>query len=258
MATKRLISPQGVEVETQDWDDHLNFMRAKFEPGQHVAIVGPTGGGKTTYAAGLLDHCRRYVLAFDPKGGDSTLAGLGWERLTSWDSRRVLHRVRKNDDDQKPSRFIVGKIVRTHEDKTAHRNLMARALHDAWEQGHWTTYIDELQLTCDRRFLNLSDVVEEFLIAARDKGLSVITSYQRPAHVPRAASDQASWFVVGYTRDTDVVNRLGEMAGRPGSEMRGAVKGLASMPHSWLVFSRNPRDPLIITKPDRIRRRRVA
>lgn len=248
-------TPQGSEIDVQSWDEHLEFMRTHWQPGQHIAIVGPTGSGKSTYAVGLLKN-RRYVLGFDPKGGDSTLAGSGFERISSWDRRRILQRVRKNDDDGKPSRFIVGKIVRTHADKGAHRTLMATALHDAWEHGSWTCYVDELQLACDRRFLNLSDVVEEFLIAARDKGLSVITSYQRPAHVPRAASDQASWFVVGYTRDTDVVNRLGEMAGRPGSEMRGAVKGLAALPHSWLVFSRNPRDPLIITRPDKVTRKK--
>lgn len=260
MATETAKTPQGVELERQDWPDHLAYMREHWQAGQHLAIVAPTGAGKTTYAAGLLKNCRRYVLALDPKGGDSTLAGSGFERVTSWDSKRILHRVRKNDeaDPPKPTRLIVGKIVRTHSDKEAHRGLMQKALHDAWEHGHWTTYIDELQLTCDPRFLGLSDVVEEFLIAARDKGLSVVTSYQRPAHVPRAASDQAEWFVVGYTRDVDVVNRLGEMAGRPRAEMRGAIRGLGQTPHSWLVFSRNPRDPLIITKPERVARRRVA
>ena len=257
MPTKTFRSRLGVEIERQDWEDHLAYMRRNFRPGEHLAIVAPTGAGKTTYAVGLLGG-RRYVLAFDPKGGDSTLAGSGFERVTRWDSHRILHKVRKNDDEGRPTRLIVGKVVKTHEDKDTHRSLMAKALHDSWEHGNWTCYVDELQLTCDRRMLNLGDVVEEFLIAARDKGLSVVTSFQRPANVPRAASDQASWFVVGRTRDVDVVKRLAEMAGRPYAEMRGAIRGLASVKHSWLIFSRNPYDPMFLTVPKPVTRKRVA
>jgi hypothetical protein len=240
------------EVLALDWPDFLEHMGKHWRQGEHVAVVAPTGAGKTTFSVGLLRQ-RKYVLAFDPKGGDSTLAGSGFERVTTWNKRLIAKRLNDNERDGKPTRLIIGKVVNTHADRAAHRQLQALALHDAWEMGGFTTYIDELQLLTDRRFMALGDTVEEYLIAARDKRLSVVSTYQRPANVPRAASDQASWFAVGYTRDSDVVDRLGEMAGRPRAEMRGAVKALPRF--SFLVFSRDPREPIIVTKPEEIKRR---
>lgn len=234
-----------------NWDDFLAHMADRWHQGEHVAVIAPTGAGKTTFSVGLLG-LRRFVLAFDPKGGDSTLASSGFQRLTRWDRRELQRLVNKNTEDGKPCRFIVGKIVGTHADRENHRQLQAKALADAWEMGKWTVYIDELQLLTDRRFLALGNQVEEFLIAARDKRLSVVSTYQRPANVPRAASDQATWFVAGYTRDTDVVSRLGEMAGRPRAEMRGAIKALPE--YHWLVMSRNPREPIIVTLPQKVKR----
>jgi hypothetical protein len=252
MPTKTTVNRNASDVEALTWPAFLDRMGKVWHQGEHLAVIAPTGAGKTTFSVGLLKQ-RKYVLAFDPKGGDSTLAGSGFERVTHWDKRLIGRKLHDNEEHQRPTRLIIGKVVTTHKDREAHRALQALALHDSWEMGRWTIYVDELQLLTDRRFMALGDTVEEFLIAARDKGLSVVSTYQRPANVPRAASDQAAWFAVGYTRDTDVVDRLGEMAGRPRAEMRGAVKALPRF--CFLVFSRDPREPILITKPDEVRRR---
>jgi hypothetical protein len=241
------------DVEALPWKSFLERFSAEWHQGEHVAVVAPTGAGKTTFSVGLLQQ-RKYVLAFDPKGGDSTLAASRFERVTSWDKRLIGRKLRDNEEHDRPTRLIVGRIVQTHKDRAAHRQLMATALHDSWEMGRWTCYVDELQLLTDRRFMAMSDVVEEFLIAARDKKLSVVSTYQRPANVPRAASDQATWFAVSRTRDMDVVARLAEMAGRPYAEMRGAVK--ACPQYAWLVFGRDPFAPIMITKPDEVKKPR--
>ena len=68
-------------VEALGWADEFKPWFAEvWEPGQHLSVIAPTGAGKTTFVGGLLD-LRRYVLALDPKGGDSTLSGLGYDRL---------------------------------------------------------------------------------------------------------------------------------------------------------------------------------
>ena len=64
--------------------------------------------------------------------------------------------------------------------------------------------------------------------------------------------DQATWLAVGYTRDTDAVNRLGEMMGRSRAEMRGAVEALADLPFGFLVVSRDPYRPIIVTRADKL------
>src|SRR5437016_5933255 len=63
------------------WDDFLSYMAWSWKPGQHIAMIGPTGEGKTTFAAGLL-NLRNWVLALDPKGEDETLSASGFERIT--------------------------------------------------------------------------------------------------------------------------------------------------------------------------------
>ena len=62
----------GVDVIGLPWERFLAYMRDTWKPGQHIAMIGPTGEGKTTFAAGLLS-IRKWVMALDPKGEDETL-----------------------------------------------------------------------------------------------------------------------------------------------------------------------------------------
>jgi len=228
------------------WKDFQEWFRTAWKPGEHVAMVGPTGMGKTTLACGILP-LRKYVLAFDPKSGDSTLASLrryGFERCSSWPPPRD---VRKRIADGQPARLIVGPVVEKKEHLPKQKQVFEAALDGAFDEGGWTCYVDELQLMADRRMLGMTTSIERILIAARDRGVSMVTSFQRPANVPRAASDQSTWLAVWATRDVDVVNRLAEMVGRPKAEIRGAVGGLEK--YSLLLFSRVPTDPIRVVRP---------
>lgn len=244
----REMTTNRTEVVAMEWPRFLEWFRRRWRPGDHVALIGPTGTGKTTFAVGILP-LRKYVLAIDPKGGDSTLSALtkhGFRRSTTWPiSAADRRRIEKGE----PVRLIMGPVVRTRVDRDKQRVLLEKTLEGAFVEGGWTIYVDELQLLADRRMMKLGTSVEENLVAARDRGVSMVCSFQRPANVPRAASDQASYLFLWYTRDVDVVNRLGEMAGRPKSEIRGAVSGLAK--YSVLGFSRDPTEPILVIRPPR-------
>lgn len=233
------------DVESMPWPTFLEWFGKAWRPGEHVALIGPTGTGKSTLACGILP-LRKYVLAMDPKGGDSTLASLkssGFRR-SMWPPSRD---DRKAIAEGRPVRLIVGPVIRTKDDLPKQKLVLAAALDGAFDEGGWTVYIDELQLAADRRMLGLTNSIERNLIAARDRGVSMVTSFQRPAFVPRAASDQSAWLFTAYTRDIDVVNRLAEMAGRPKAEIRGAIAGLER--YSFLLFSRNPSEPIRVLRP---------
>lgn len=236
-------------VEPLPWDDEfLPWFREWWTPGQHGTVIAPTGAGKTTFMGGILNACRRYVLALDPKGGDSTLAGLGYERLSTWPGERKLARmVEDNDEDGRPSRYVVGPRVSKGSDLERLRQVTEDALEGAFNMGNWTIYADEFQLMTDPRMMNLRSLADRHLVAARDKGISFVSSYQAPSWVSPQASRQASWVAVSYTRDTDTVNRLAEILGRPKPEIRGALQGLDKF--SWLVVGRDPREPFRVTLP---------
>ena len=75
---------QTLEIEPLDWNtEFLPWFDKAWKPGEHISLIAPTGAGKTTFASGIMG-LRRYVLVLDAKGGDSTLEGLGFPRLSKW------------------------------------------------------------------------------------------------------------------------------------------------------------------------------
>ena len=238
-----------LEIEAMDWqDEFLPWFKDAWQPGQHVAIIAPTGAGKSVFARGILSN-RRYVLALDAKGGDSTLEGYGYPRISRWPGHKEMAKtVTLNDNENQPSRYLVGNKARTKDEKKKLIDQMKRVLDDSYEMGGWTVYADELAILTDPRQFNLRSEVDEMLIAARDRGISFVGSFQAPTWVTPQAGKQSTWIAVSYTRDTDVVNRLAEILGRPKPEIRGAIKGLER--YSWIIVGRDPREPLRVTIPD--------
>lgn len=232
------------DIVGQSWDEFLESFRTAWRPGEHVAIIAPTGQGKTTVLVTLLQRCRSFVLGFDPKGGDDTLAKCQFPRLTQWPPpSRDYDKMAKRE----PVKYLVGPKTRRRRDRPSLIAMQERALEGAWDDGGWTVAIDELQIAADK--MGQKDSIDELLIAARTRKVSVVSLFQRPAEVPRAAYQMASHIFLGLTLDTDTINRLAEIVGRPRYEIRGAVNGLAKVDYSWLVVPNNPRRPMVLTLP---------
>jgi hypothetical protein len=240
------------EVVGMPWEDFLRHMSKHWRQGEHWCLVAPTGEGKSTFVAQLVERLRKFVLIFDLKGGDPTLDDLGWERITKWPLSRDY---RKQMEEGEPVRLIVGGRGRTPKARAERIALFQAVLEGAYVDGGWTVVIPDLALLTDRRFGAAGGQVTELLLAARSAKVSVVTEFQRPAGVPREAADQATYLGTSFTRDVDTGGRLGEMFGRSRMQMRGAIRGLGKTPYSWIVVNRRPREPLIITRPPKLERK---
>lgn len=228
------------------WTSFQAFFADAWIPGQHVALIGPTGEGKSTFGVGIL-RVRKYVVSLDAKGEDSTLTASGFMRISQWPPpRQVLEDIAEG----KPARLIVGMDVRQVSDTARLKELLEKVLTSTYAEHGWTIHCDELQLLADRKMMNLGALVEKHLVSARDKKISVVTSYQAPSWVPQAASRQARWIVIFPNRNEMMIRKLAESTGRPFRALQRAVYALP--PFHCLVVPPRLQDPMILTTAPRV------
>lgn len=228
------------------WPLFLRWLEDTWQPGQHLALVGPTGEGKTTFAVSLLE-LRKWVLALDPKGEDETLAASGFMRITKLP---LPARLRNDIAEGKPARLIIGGGSRNAREQLALRRLMAQAIAMVREQGGWTLYADEFQILADLRMFNLGKPIEELLISARRNKSSVVTSFQAPAWVPRAATRQAWGVVIFPTRDRAMIKSVAESMGRPWAELEAATDVLPQ--YHAMFIPKSVHAPIILVHPPKV------
>lgn len=243
-------------VEGIEWDRLLIALRRgsrdplihAWQPGDHVALVGPTGEGKTTFAVGILG-LRQYVLALDPKGEDTTLSAAGYMRVKSLPPPGYIQ-----DDVAagKPARLVVGGSARSESEDEALERLMREAIDYTRHSGGWTLYADEFQLLGDSRMFQLGSRIERMLITARKDGTSVVTSFQAMAWVPRAATRQATAFTALFqTRDRDMIADTARAMGRNWQDVVWIMDRISRRPdarYCALIIPRAVRDPLLVTR----------
>jgi hypothetical protein len=239
-----------VDVEPYDWDDFLDWFSRQWKPGEHVAVVSPTGSGKTTFVVPILKR-RRYVIAYDAKGGDSTLSKSRFRRLEGWPGIEKMAKMIEDDErHNRPSHYILGRKVRTPGDYGHIKEQISKALDDVFTMGGFTQYFDEHQLITDRRMMGLGSKVDRHLIASRDKAISCVTAYQAPSWTTPSSSRQATWIAMSHTADTDCIDTMARRMGRSKAELRGIVKALPD--YTWIIGRRKSRSPYIITRPPKL------
>jgi hypothetical protein len=255
------------------WDEYLAWLSGKltvkraswgekiklgppWQPGEHMALDGPTGEGKTTHAVGILGT-RKYVLALDPKGEDETLSASGYERVRSiWQDNlkwRVAHRqdaktwdkIHKAIDDGRPAKVIVGGGSNSDAEDLALQRLMREAIIYSRHSGGWTLYVDEFELLSSQRMFNEGPRIERMLITARRRKTSVVTSFQAPAWISHHATRQARRAVKWPTGDVDMVIKLARAMGRNWRDVGAAVDQLP--PFHTLTLPRGKFHPMVIT-----------
>jgi energy-coupling factor transporter ATP-binding protein EcfA2 len=250
-------------VTGMTWDAFLAGMARRWKPGQHIAMIGPTGEGKTTFAAGLIS-LRKWVMALDPKGEDETLAASGFERVMRLPSEidwteylfrsaaaRQWNDIHQRIAEGKPARIIIGGPARTEEQDNRNQDLMRRAFSYAREAGGWTVYVDEFELISSQRMFKLGPQVERMLISARRDGTSVLTSFQAAAWVSKHATRQARYTVIWPTGDRQMIKNVAESMGRDWHVLAQAVDELPAF-HVLVIPRGKSGGPLICTSAPRL------
>lgn len=242
------------QVVWLDWDDYLKWLSGKLRqvttawgetislgpawaPGQHMALIGPTGGGKTTHAVGILG-LRKYVLALDPKGEDETLSASGYVRVGSIWKPDLKWRIRHRDDartwdqiwrsirDGQDARIIIGGPADDDAQFTRLKSLMNEAVGFCRYCGGFTQYCDEFEIASSRDMFALAPTINLALISARRKKTSVVNSYQAQAWVSKHAIRQARMAVMWPTGDRDMIKNVAQGMGRDWREIAGIIDQL--------------------------------
>lgn len=203
------------EAPRVPWDE---FIRDHFRwnQGEHVALIGPTGQGKTTLLTNLLP-LHPYVVVFATKPKDESMERLirtGYYPIKRWQSldpikfpKRVLW----------PDAFELDSV-----------RTQAAVFHDAfariYREGGWTVAIDELWYV--NNILKLEMDVKTYLLQARALGISLLVATQRPAWVPLEVYDQSTHLF--FWRDNDETNlrRLSGISFRSADLIRSVVADL--------------------------------
>jgi len=198
------------------WDQFVSEVY-RWLPGEHVALIGPTGQGKTTMLMNLLP-LHPFVVVFATKPRDETMDALiasdGYVRLDEW---------RSLDPEQYPKRVVwpdASQLDSVKEQRIVFHDAFGRV----YREGHWTLAVDETWYIANT--LKLGGDLKLILMQARSMKICLVVASQRPAMIPLEIYDQSTHLF--FWRDNDETNlrRLSGISWRSANLVRSIIANL--------------------------------
>lgn len=197
------------------WDVFLRE-ELQWKPGEHFALIGPTGQGKTTMLLNLLP-LHPFVTVFVTKPRDEVMESLlfqGYVKLERWQSL---------DPRQWPRRLLWPNATEL-DSVERQKEVFHNAFRTIYREGGWTVAIDETWYVVNE--LKLGQDIKLFLLQARSLGISLLCASQRPAYIPLEIYDQSTHLM--FWRDNDETNlkRISGISWRSADLIRTIVANL--------------------------------
>ena len=208
------MSERAIEVLT--WPEFERTFRWK--SGEHITAIGPTGSGKTVFVQHILDR-RRFVTVLATKPKDSSMDALlsgGFHKEISWPWSDLYPRV------------VLWPKIGKMSDRYAQREAFRDSLHGMYARGNYCVYADELRyLTADLRLATEFSMLWQ---QGRSNGISVVSSVQRPTHVPLLAYSQATHLFFWRVSDMRDVKRISDIGSVDTKLVQNTVTRLSGPP----------------------------
>ena len=212
-----------------EWEDF--YARWRWNQGEHVTVIGPTGTGKTTVMRALLP--KRYeaggsVCVVGTKTRDSTLVEWakadGLTRVKSWPPKWPGWWWDRPAGDEWAGRVMLWPKLNTPEDIYDMADVVRTAMGSMFTAGNWCVVADELWYWCAE--MGLSHELKTWWSQGRSAGLTVVGSTQRPADIPLLAYDSATHLFFFNDSDENNLKRVSGLGGLPSRETREIVRAL--------------------------------
>jgi energy-coupling factor transporter ATP-binding protein EcfA2 len=233
------------EAPRISWDELYGHLEDEFEQGDHVAIIGPTGTGKTHLAFEIAE-LRSYVMVVACKPKDPLISeaqAKGYYLIPSnklevpyADGRpihpRVIYWPRLSEREAKTASEQSSFMTR---EKAHQKPRVRHAIGYVRLNGSWALLLDEGTWVC--RDLGLQRDVDSALFQFRTLDASVIILGQRPSWMGRYVLAMPTHLFIFQTSDLADSKSLGEISGVNSETVRAIVPRLDFHAHEFLYLN---------------------
>lgn len=197
------------------WAEFLQWFAHNWKVGEHVAGIGETGSGKTTFFRNVL-QLRSWACVMGTKSRDEdlypALEAKGFVKVEAW---------KPDDWEETRERYVIFAPPLEIPDDATDRELaeaedeqagkFRTAMIQLNKVGGWCVDFDEIATVAID--LGLKRPLNLMYREGRSKSLTIVAGTQRPREVPLNVFQQSKWLIIWQIADYDDRARASQFAG---------------------------------------------